>query len=191
MYMHRRLMYSVCTAHLLCMCACTSICESLASNPHRVNLHLAACGTIYDSILVYNNGDGTCEVAAQINGSYVSGPCEVQLFNQTCKSFPSPITVVFRRTNPDKEYSTDLQPGLDSLGIGNARYINQLSIQQDPLSSLPASLAPVFLRSLRQVTLQWQIANPTLQRVPKETMEACSHSNLYFLSCKAEYVQVE
>lgn len=116
----------------------------------------AACGTINDSIVVYDNGDGSCEVSAEIEHAYITrdchnATCEKPLFSRTCTSFALPVTIVFRNTNPGKQYSSSIQGCLDSLGIGRPRYFHQVSIQMDPLSEMPAQLRPALLDSLLQV----------------------------------------
>lgn len=123
-----------------------------------IGVDCAACGTIYDSIVVYDNGDGSCEVTAQIDNAYVArdcqhAKCDEPLFNRTCTSFALPVTVVFRIKDPEKNYSSNIQGCLDTLGIGRPRYFYQVSIQMDPLSEMPTQLQPTFFDSLIQVSL--------------------------------------
>eukprot|EP00884_Botryococcus_braunii_P003014 jgi/Botrbrau1/12713/Bobra.67_1s0076.1 len=103
------------------------------------------CGSSFDVIQVFDNGDGTCSAS----GPQGDTNCSVPIYgNSNCRSLGGELQIVFRRVSTAPYVQPTIQQYLNTLGIGAVVYVKTLRIiLNEKLNSVPP-ISPNFLSSL-------------------------------------------
>lgn len=120
---------------------------------------LAGCCSGGGGITIYDNGNGSCSVIPP--GSTTEQRCTGPLFgSSTCRALLCRVTLIFRALYSVVNVKPNMQRHLDTLGIGSAEYVSELSVvglYQDTIPYIDGAsyyiptIRPSFYTGLRWV----------------------------------------
>lgn len=126
----------------------------------------AGCGSYFDTIIVRDNGDGTCTMQATIGTATIRKPCNTPVypaFPNGCPGFNSSLVLVWRRANINAPYQQNMQGWLNAVGIGNPTvFYRPITIYIEHSPNPVPTISPVFFTNMRQVcpAEKFSVRNP-------------------------------